>query len=234
MKVPYVGSDSRSSRLAFDKILSKRVFLKKRIPTPKFAIVPPGRWKASSSRFPTPFFIKPPREGSSIGIYEVRKWKESADKIKATAHSYGTFLIEEKIQGREFTVGILGNRALPVIELKPKHGFYDYHSKYTKGMTEYLVPAPIPQKQARRLQKLALAVHHALGLRDFSRVDIMVDEKKRPYVLEANSIPGFTELSLLPKAARAAGISFEELCSELVRLAAERLSFRRAKRGEIS
>ena len=222
LKIPYVGSDARSSRLAFDKILAKRVFLKKRIPTPAFKTVTAARWKAACAGFKTPFFVKPPQEGSSIGIYEVRSLKESADKIKTTARVYGTFLIEEKIQGREFTVGILGKRTLPVVELKPKHGFYDYHSKYTKGMTEYLVPAPISRRLARKLQRIALAVHRALGLRDFSRVDFMVDKKERPYVLEANSIPGFTELSLLPKAARAAGISFEGLCLQLVQMAFKR------------
>lgn len=222
LKIPYVGSDARSSRLAFDKILAKRVFGKKRIPTPSFKTVPASRWKRVCARFKLPFFVKPPQEGSSIGIYEVRSLKESADKIKTTARRYGTFLIEEKIVGREFTVGILGSRALPVVELRPKHGFYDYRSKYTKGMTSYLVPAPISRRLARKLQKTALAVHQALGLRDFSRVDFMVDEKEKPYVLEANSIPGFTELSLLPKAARAAGISFEGLCHELVRRAFQR------------
>lgn len=222
LKIPYIGSDARTSRLAFDKILTKRILLKKRIPTPQFRIYWRANKLSSLRRFPVPFFVKPPQEGSSIGIYEVRKWEESADKLRKTARVYGTFLLEEKIQGREFTVGILGNKALPVIELKPKHGFYDYHSKYTKGMTEYLVPAPIQQKLAKRLQRVALAVHRALGLRDFSRVDLMVDEKQRPYVLEANSIPGFTELSLLPKAARAAGISFENLCYQLVRMAFER------------
>lgn len=222
MKIPYVGSDARSSRLAFDKILAKRVFLKNRIPTPAFKKVTASRWKTICTRFKTPFFVKPPQEGSSIGIYEVRSFKESADKMKTTARVYGTFLIEEKIQGREFTVGILGSRALPVVELKPKHGFYDYHSKYTKGMTNYLVPAPISRRLTAKLQKIALTVHRALGLRDFSRVDFMVDEKERPYVLEANSIPGFTELSLLPKAARAAGISFEGLCSQLVQMALKR------------
>ena len=222
MKIAYTGSDARSSRLAFDKILAKRVFLKKKIATPRFKIVPASRWKSICARFRTPFFVKPPQEGSSIGIYEVRSFEENADKIKSTARVYGTFFIEEKIRGREFTVGILGNLALPVIELKPKHGFYDYHSKYTKGMTDYRVPAAISRTLAGKLQKVALSVHRSLGLRDYSRVDIMMDEKQRPYVLEANSIPGFTDLSLLPKAARAAGISFEGLCAELVRLAFQR------------
>ncbi len=222
LKIPYIGSDPRSSRLAFDKILAKRIFLKKKIATPRFAIVPPSHWKKVCVRFKPPFFVKPPQEGSSIGIYEVRSFEESADKIRNTARLYGTFLIEEKIAGREFTVGILGSRALPVVELKPKHGFYDYRSKYTKGMTDYLVPAPISRALSGKLQKMALAVHRALGLRDFSRVDLMVDENEKPYVLEANSIPGFTELSLLPKAAKAAGISFEQLCCELVGMAFRR------------
>ena len=131
-------------------------------------------------------------------------------------------MAEKKIEGREFTVGIFGNRPLPVIELKPKREFYDYRAKYTKGMTDYLVPAKIPASLKMRLQKIALRVHKVLGLRDFSRVDLMVDRKSRPYVLEANSIPGFTELSLLPKAAKKAGYSFEDVCSQLVAWAYER------------
>lgn len=129
---------------------------------------------------------------------------------------FGRLLVEEKVVGREFTVGVLGEKPLPVIELCPKRSFYDYRAKYTKGMTEYKVPARIPKNLAEKLQRTAVAVHKVLGLRDISRIDMMVDRSGNPYVLEANSIPGFTELSLLPKAARAAGIPFDVLCSELV------------------
>jgi D-alanine-D-alanine ligase len=145
-----------------------------------------------------------------------------ADKIRRTAERFGDLMAEKKIEGREFTVGVFGGEALPVIELRPKRAFYDYRAKYTKGMTDYLVPAKIPAVLRKKMQRMALRVHQVLGLRDFSRVDIMVDKQNRPYVLEANSIPGFTELSLLPKAARAAGYSFETVCSQLVAWAYER------------
>ncbi len=132
--------------------------------------------------------------------------------------------MEEKIEGREFTVGVLKEKALPVIELKPKGDFYDYKSKYTKGMCQYLIPAPIEKTLETKLKKLAKQTHQVLGLRDLSRVDFMVDKQNRPYILEANAIPGFTEFSLLPKAAREVGINFEELCHQLVQSALKRNS----------
>lgn len=222
--IPYVGSDAVGSRRAFDKRTAKNLFQKKRIPTPDFVIIRISDWRRKLARFPTPYFVKPLRDGSSIGVFSVEDLSESAETIRQALKQYGELLVERKIEGREFTVGVLGRKALPVVELVPKRSFYDYRAKYTKGMTEYRVPAPIPRKLTRRLQRIALVVHRTLGLRDMSRVDMMVDRKGRPYVLEANSIPGFTELSLLPKAARAGGISFERLCSNLVSWAWERRS----------
>ena len=214
--IPYVGSDAAGSRQAFDKKTAKNLFRRKGIPTPDFVVIRPADWKHKLENFPTPFFVKPVRNGSSIGVFPVEDLRESAETLRQALREYGELLVERRIVGREFTVGVLGKKALPVVELVPKGNFYDYRSKYTQGMTEYRVPAPISRKLARRLQRMALAVHRALGLRDMSRVDIMMDRKGHPYVLEANSIPGFTELSLLPKAARAEGISFDELCSQLV------------------
>lgn len=220
--IPYVGSDIRGSRLAFDKALAKKKFLDFGIPTPEFIIVQRSDWKRKLEAFPTPFFVKPLCDGSSIGVFAVEDLGESAEKIGQALVRYGKLLVERKISGREFTVGVLGQKALPVVELVPKRPFYDYRAKYTKGMTKYLVPAPISKPLAVKLQRLALSVHRALGLRDLSRVDVMMDSKGSPYVLEANSIPGFTELSLLPKAARAEGISFVGLCKQLVTWAHER------------
>ncbi len=181
-----------------------------------------GQWRRKIQGFGLPCFVKPLREGSSIGAFAVEDLEKMAVKIERTIHAFGDLLVEKKIDGRELTVGILGHRALPVIEMKPKGSFYDYHSKYTKGMTEYIVPARIPKVLERKLQRIALKTHKSLGLRDFSRVDMMVDHVGKIYVLEANSIPGFTELSLLPKAAKAAGISFENLCLQLVAWAYKR------------
>ncbi|HTL47249.1 MAG TPA: D-alanine--D-alanine ligase [Verrucomicrobiae bacterium] len=228
----YTGSDPLGCRLSYDKILSKRIFQKKGIPTPDYCVVTDRDWKTKLGSFPTPFFLKPPRDGSSIGILKVEDFSKEIPKIAKAVRKYKQLLAEKRIQGREFTVGIFGGKALPVIELRPKSDFYDYKSKYTKGMTEYLVPAPIPAKLAKKLQRVGLAVHRALQLRDFSRIDIMVDKNGKPYVLEANAIPGFTALSLLPKAARQAGISFEELCSRLVRWAYERAQKRGPRNGK--
>ena len=218
-KIPYVGSDPAGSRLAFDKLLAKKLFQKAGIPTPPYAVIRYPDWREKLSAFPVPFVIKPLREGSSVGVFIVEDLGRAAEKIRQSLREYGELLAEKKIEGREFTVGILGDKALPVIELVPKRSFYDYRAKYTKGLTEYRVPAPIPAALERRLRRLALRVHRTLGLRDFSRTDLMLDRGGNPYVLEANSIPGFTELSLVPKAALAAGISFENLCCRLVAMA---------------
>ena len=135
---------------------------------------------------------------------------------------YSKVLMEQKIVGRELTVAILGKRALPVIEIKSKRQFYDYRAKYEKGFTDYLVPAPLPPALTKQVKWIALRVHRCLGLRDFSRVDMIVDPSGRPYVLEVNSIPGFTETSLLPKAADSAGLNFTDLCVYLLKTAYER------------
>ncbi len=220
--VPYIGSGAKASFTAFDKVLSKKVFEKKGIPTPRGVVVPSPNWKRKLSKLTFPLFAKPVAEGSSVGVFEIEDLAQNAEKLRKSVKRFGRLLVEEKIRGREFTVGILGAKALPVIELCPKRSFYDYRAKYTKGMTVYKVPARIPKALAAKLQRTGLAVHKALGLRDFSRIDMMVDEKGNPFVLEANSIPGFTELSLLPKAARAGGISFEDLCARLVEFAVRR------------
>lgn len=216
--IPYVGSDPRASRLAFDKIEAKKRFRRAGIPTPRWRTFDRSDWRELKN-FPTPFFVKPVADGSSIGVFLVEDFRRSVEKIIRALDDYPLLFSEERIEGREFTVGILGRQALAVVELRPKRKFYDYKSKYTAGMTGYLVPAPIPAAWRKRFQRLALRVHRILGLRDFSRVDLIADQKGRPYILEANTIPGFTELSLLPKAAGEAGISFDELCLRLVRMA---------------
>lgn len=219
--IPYVGSDVKGSGLAFDKVKAKRILERHGIPTPRWCVVNRQNWKRLK-QFPTPFFVKPVADGSSIGVFLVEDFGQEAEKITRALDRYGRLLVERRIVGREFTVGILGERVLPVVELRPKGRFYSYHCKYTRGMTEYLVPAPIPEAWRKRFQAVARQMHQRLGLRDLSRVDLMADSLGRPYVLEANTIPGFTELSLLPKAAKKAGISFEALCKRLVTLAWER------------
>ncbi len=230
-RIPYTGSNPEGSRKAFDKGVAKRLFVKNGIPTPSSVEFSLSNWEKRLSKVSVPFFVKPLRDGSSVGIFLVEDLAESADKIRQALSQYDKLLAENKIFGREFTVGILGKKPLPVIELVPKRSFYDYRAKYTRGMTKYLAPAPIAKVLSRRLQALALKVHKALQLRDFSRVDIMVDSQNNPYVLEANSIPGLTDLSLLPKAARAAGISFESLCYRLVEWAHQRNRLKKVVRN---
>ncbi|MBN1689239.1 MAG: D-alanine--D-alanine ligase [Candidatus Omnitrophica bacterium] len=221
-KIPYVGSDPLGCKYSFDKKISKKIFKRYGIPTPKYRILSKGESWERLRKFPVPFFVKPTCEGSSIGAFPVEDLAKSAEKIKRAQRLFGELLIEEKIAGRELTVGVLGQKALPVIEVRPKRGFYDYKAKYTKGMTEYLVPAPISRCLAQKLQKIALKTHRLLRLRHLSRIDFMVDGKGLVYVLEANAIPGFTELSLLPKAAKLSGLSFEKLCCTLVEWAHEK------------
>lgn len=224
LNIPYVGSDARGSLMAFDKVRAKLLFRKNGIPTPKYSIVTTRNWKKMIRHWVPPFVIKPTREGSSIGVQFVERKGDLVRKVVSSLKCYPQLLIEEKIVGREFTVGILGEEALPVIELRSKRKFYDFKAKYTKGLTDYLIPAPIDKALAQQLQKLALEAHRALNLRDMSRVDFMVDKEHQAFVLEVNSIPGFTETSLLPKAARERGIDFTALCLRLLEFAAKRSS----------
>ncbi len=222
MGLPYTGSTPVGCSLSINKNRAKIHFRKAGIPTPDSRLISLQNWRKTLKSFPAPFFVKPPEDGSSLGIFLVESVDRDQAKIHSALKKYGKLLVEKRIEGREFTVGVLGMKALPVVELRPKGAFYDFHSKYTKGMCEYLVPAPISPRLTRKLQKLGVAVHKALQLRDFSRTDIMVDESGNPYVLEANAIPGFTALSLVPKAAACAGISFQELCTRLLTWALKR------------
>lgn len=220
--IPYLGSGPEASARAFNKITAKRIFERAGIPTPVFDVLEGVNWEKKAETLVYPVFIKPADEGSSIDVFCCHDPGELKKSMNGLIEKYGRVLAERKITGRELTVGIVGNRALPVVEIKPKRGFYDYQAKYDKASgTEYICPAVIPVEAAKRVQEIALAVHRALGLRDFSRVDLMLGDEG-PFVLEANTIPGFTETSLLPKAARALGMNFQDLCAELVRIAWER------------
>ena len=208
----FTGSPSGACRKSFNKGVSKRHFEKLGIPTPEYALLNKKNWRKVAAAFPVPFFAKPLDGGSSQGVFLVEDFRKSAERLRRSVMRLGWLLIEKKIFGRELTAGLLGDLRLPVVEVKPSRPFYDYKAKYTRGMTTYEVPARIPAKVARKIQALAYRVYRGLGLQGFSRVDVMLDRKNRPYVLEVNSIPGLTEFSLLPKAAQAIGISFEELC----------------------
>lgn len=211
-RILFTGSPSKACEKSFDKEISKRYFIKLGVPTPEYAILNKKNWRKVAAGFPAPYFAKPLEGGSSQGVFLVEDFQGSAERLRRSVLRFGRLLIEKKIVGRELTAGLLGGLRLPVVEVKPSRPFYDYKAKYTKGMTTYEVPAKIPAKVARKIQAIAYRVYRGLGLKGFSRVDVMLDRKNRPYVLEVNSIPGLTEFSLLPKAAGAVGISFEELC----------------------
>ena len=208
----FTGSPSKACEKSFDKAISKRHFGKLGVPTPDYAILDKKNWRKVAAAFPAPYFAKPLDGGSSQGVFLVEDFRRSAERLRQSVLRFGRLLIEKQIIGRELTAGLLGSLKLPVVEVKPSRPFYDYKAKYTKGMTVYEVPARIPSKVAQKIQAIAYRVYRGLGLQGFSRVDVMLDRKNRPYVLEVNSIPGLTEFSLLPKAARSLGISFEELC----------------------
>lgn len=216
--VPYTGSGYLGSALAMDKQVSKQLFEHAGVPTPACRMAPADA-ATVARELGFPVVVKPSKQGSTVGLTVVRE-PEALEAAIATAYAFDDEVVIEKyIEGRELTVGILGERALPVVEIRPKHTIYDYECKYTKGMSEYLVPAPLTDEQASVIQELALRAHRALKLRGYSRIDFRMDAGGHFFCLEANSLPGMTQTSLLPKAAAAAGISFPALCDQIVRAA---------------
>lgn len=219
MGLPYTGSGPESCRLAFDKTLTRAALARAGLPVPEGLTLQsdPG-----ASPLPLPVVVKPAREGSSIGCRLVKRADEWSPAFAAAAQHGGDVVVERFIAGRELTVGIVAGEALPVVEIIPPGEIFDYEAKYTAGMTRYAVPAPLPSATSAGLQACALQVFVTLGAADFGRVDFRLAEDGRWYALELNSIPGFTETSLLPKAAAAAGLSFPELCDRILNLAAVR------------
>ncbi|MDP3730828.1 MAG: D-alanine--D-alanine ligase, partial [Candidatus Omnitrophota bacterium] len=215
--IPYTGSGVEASLSALDKTASKNLFIKSHILVPKHMVLNKSRPKVCDCDFlGMPIVVKPHLEGSSIGLSIVRDKKYLQDAIDK-AFEYGDkVILEEYIYGRELTVGILNDEALPVIEIVPKNKIYDYAAKYKDSATKYLVPAPIPEKLSEKARSLGVLAHKALGCRSFSRVDMMMALSGDIFVLEVNTIPGMTERSLLPKAARATGLRFGSLCVKIL------------------
>ncbi|HMP73676.1 MAG TPA: D-alanine--D-alanine ligase [Kiritimatiellia bacterium] len=213
--IPFTGSGSMASRIAFDKLASKKRFEEHGLPTPPWEELD----AMTPRKLPLPVVVKPPRQGSSIGISIARDESAWTAAVADAARYDRTWLVEAFIPGRELTVGIVGDQILPIVEIRAPEGNYSFQAKYTKGMTEYLAPAPLPEPLAARCQETALAAYRALGARGLGRVDIRLAEDGTPYLLELNSIPGFTPTSLLPKAAAAAGIPFGALCERILNLA---------------
>jgi D-alanine-D-alanine ligase len=227
--IAYTGEGVAESRLAFDKIPSKKKFTQHGVATPPWEIIRVGQ----QPTLPLPYVIKAPRQGSTVGVYIVKEESQAAPALRDAAQYDNELLIEQFIPGRELTVGVLGELALPVLEIIPKSGFYDFNDKYPflnpqgGGGAQHVCPAAIPADLTSKIQDLALLAARSLGLRVYSRVDVMLSQRNEPFVLEINTIPGMTETSLLPDAAAVAGITYPQLCMRIIELS---LAARSAKR----
>lgn len=224
--IPYTGSRVLASALAMDKLLAKKIFECHDIPTPKWhEISKPNGKSAISLPFELPVVVKPVGSGSTLGVTIVREQAKYVEALKTAFREDNRVFVEPYIDGKELTVGVLGNTnpvPLPVMQVEPPSGgFYDYENKYTAGKSRHLVPAPIDPNVYKKAQEYALAAHQALGCRNFSRADMRLDGDNRLYVLEVNTIPGLTPVSLFPDLVRAAGISFEDMVELLVQWAVE-------------
>jgi D-alanine-D-alanine ligase len=219
MRIPYTGSGVLASALALHKIMAKKIFICEKIPTPPFEVIRLEEiekgFKETIS-FPLPYVAKPAQEGSTIGVSIVRREEESIPALKEAGKYDEEILVEEFMKGKEITVGILEDIPLPIIEIAPKSGFYNYHSKYTKGETQYILPAQISREKYLYAQEISLKAFRSLGCSGFARVDLMTDEDGNPFVIDVNTMPGMTETSLFPKAASYAGIAFEDLVERIL------------------
>ncbi len=229
--ITYTGSGISASKLAMNKVASKEIFKRNNITTPDYLVVSAEQSMSEITKgvknLKLPVITKPVSNGSSIGIFIINEYAGLPDAIEHTGHYGKEILVEECIEGRELAVSILNDKALPVIEVKTVTGFYDYDAKYKSDKTQYIVLTSADESSEttlshavyNRVQELAVRAHNSLGCRTFSRVDMILNRDDEIYTLEVNTIPGFTERSLLPKAATAANISFSELCNSIVNAA---------------
>ena len=222
--VAYTGDGVEASRIAFDKVLSKEKFLEHNVVTPESEVVEAGQRPKMS----VPLVVKAARQGSTVGIVIVRDENELEAALKEATKYDRKLLIEKFVSGRELTIGILGDQALPIIEIIPKGGFYDFNTKYpflnpqAGASAQHVCPAKIDSSLTKKIQELALAAFRALGLVVYGRVDVLLTRQGEPFVLEVNTIPGMTETSLLPEAAGVAGISYVDLCVRIIELSPAR------------
>jgi len=222
--VPYTGDGVEPSRAAFDKILSKEKFREHNVVTPEWEVIEVGQRPTIS----VPLVVKPARQGSTVGVVIVKNANE-LDSAMAEAGKYDQkLLIEKFVSGRELTIGVLGDQALPILEIIPKGGFYDFNNKYPflnpqgGGGAEHVCPAKIDPNKTKQIQEQALHAFRALGLVVYGRVDVLLPDSGEPFVLEVNTIPGMTKASLLPEAAAAAGINYVDLCARIIALSRAR------------
>ena len=222
--VPYTGEGVEGSRNAFDKLLTKEKFEQQGVRTPPWERI----GAHERPRMQPPIVIKAPRQGSTVGVHIVKNAEEIATAISGSAKYDRELLIEKFVSGRELTIGILGDQALPILEIIPKGGFYDFTNKYpflnpqAGGGAEHVCPARIDEKKTAEIQELALRAFRALGLRVYGRVDVILSDSGEPFVLEVNTIPGMTKASLLPEAAAVAGIGYVDLCARIIALSRAR------------
>jgi|SRR5579872_444225 len=223
MGLPYTGSTIQGCAMSMDKHITKKLLAAEGLPTPAWDV-----FDLSGGTLPLlpglnlPLVVKPVDEGSSVGVTIVRTHDQWKDAMIAYSERYGRVLVEEYVGGREFSVPVLFDEVLPVVEIVAEDTFYSYEAKYKPGGSRHLVPAPIGEDLTARLQVLALSTHRLMNLRDYSRTDILVSKEGRPYILEVNTLPGLTPTSILPDAARSIGISYESLVDRLVRAAYQR------------
>ncbi len=231
LSIPYTGSGLEASALCMDKHLTKKLLAAEGLPTPVWDLfdLTGGTLPLLPGSLDLPLVIKPRFEGSSAGVTIVRTHEEWTSAMLEASKSYGQILAEEYVQGREFTCAVLGEEALPIVEiLANRDGFYSYQAKYEPGGSTHVAPAQIDEGLAARLQMLGLSAHRLLGLRDYSRSDFIVTRDNRPYLLEVNSLPGLTPVSLVPDACAAIGIGFEALIDRLIGYALARAELRDA------
>lgn len=230
--IPYTGSGVATSAICMNKILTKKLLSYEGLPTPDFIIMKKKTFDQAAfvvrslvQKFGLPMVVKAATQGSSIGTYIVKKEDEILPAIEAAFQYDQDVLIEKYIDGILLTVSVLGNEnpcILPIIEITSNNEFYDYESKYTPGMCEHLIPARINEDLQNKIARISEETYKSLACRGFARIDFMVDRKGQPYILEINTIPGLTNMSLVPDAARAVGISYEDLIERLVKLALEK------------
>ncbi len=222
--VPYTGDGVKESWTAFDKIESKKKFEAAGVTTPRWQVIGANE----KPTLPIPLVVKAPRQGSTVGVYIIKEAGKLETALAEARKFDRQLLVEEFVPGRELTIGILGDQALPILEIIPKGGFYDFTNKYpflnpqAGGGAEHVCPAKIEERLTRKIQELALRAYRSIGLQVYSRVDVLLPENAEPSVLEVNTIPGMTEASLLPEAAAAAGIKYDELCLRIIELSRAR------------